>query len=212
LRGRFITFEGGEGVGKTTQIQRIFDRLAAGGRRAVTTREPGGTARAEQLRSILLDRADERMPPSCELLLMFAARATHLENLIKPSLESGAWVLCDRFTDATYAYQGGGRGLATCDIDALAGIVHPDLQPDLTILLDAPVETGLGRARDRNGQEGPDRFESERLEFFQRVRAAYLARADAEPERFLVVDATRSPDAVEATILDGIRRRLPEPG
>jgi dTMP kinase len=212
LPGRFITFEGVEGVGKSTQLKRLAAWLTRQGLEVVVTREPGGTSRAERLRELLLERSAEPMPQTCELLLMFAARATHLENLVRPAIERGAWVLCDRFTDATYAYQGGGRGIPAAQIDALVDIVHPHLWPDLTILLDAPVETGLGRARDRNGQEGPDRFESERLEFFQRVRAAYLARADAEPERFLVVDATRSPDAVEATILDGIRRRLPEPG
>ena len=133
MAGRFITFEGGEGVGKTTQLARTAVWLQARGAEVVRTREPGGTPRAERLRSVLLDRDDEPMPESCELLLMFAARATHLANLVQPAINRGAWVLCDRFTDATYAYQGGGRGVPQQDIDALVRIVHPTLQPDLTI-------------------------------------------------------------------------------
>jgi dTMP kinase len=148
----------------------------------------------------LLDRDDEPMPESCELLLMFAARATHLANLVKPAIDRGAWVLCDRFTDATYAYQGGGRGVPHRDIDALVHIVHPALQPDLTILLDAPVATGLARAHARNGGDGPDRFESERREFFERVRSAYLERARREPQRFRIVDATGTVENVERAI------------
>jgi dTMP kinase len=146
LRGRFITFEGGEGVGKSTHTQRAAAWLAARGIEVVTTREPGGSPRAERLRAMLLERGDEPMTASCELLLMFAARATHLATRIEPAIARGAWVLCDRFTDATYAYQGGGRGLPTVHIDALVAIVHPGLQPDLTVLLDAPVETGMARA------------------------------------------------------------------
>ncbi len=200
MRGRFITFEGGEGVGKTTQLARVATWLQARSVQVVCTREPGGTPRAERLRHVLLDRDEEPMPESCELLLMFAARATHLANLVRPSMDRGAWVLCDRFTDATYAYQGGGRGVPRRDIDALVGIVHPDLQPDLTILLDAPVATGLGRAQTRNGADGPDRFEAERREFFERVRSTYLDRAAREPRRFRVVDATGTVDAVERAI------------
>jgi dTMP kinase len=198
--GRFITFEGGEGVGKTTQLRRAAAWLQATGREVVLTREPGGTPRAEQLRKVLLERADEPMPQSCELLLMFAARASHLANLIEPALARGAWVLCDRFTDATYAYQGGGRGLPTADIDALVRIVHPDRQPDLTLLLDAPVDLGLSRARERNGIDGPDRFETERSEFFERVRRCYVARAEREPQRFRVIDAAATPDEVERRV------------
>jgi dTMP kinase len=198
--GRFVTFEGGEGVGKTTQLQRAADWLRAAGVQVVLTREPGGTPRAEQLRRILLERTDEPMPQSCELLLMFAARASHLANLVEPAVARGAWVLCDRFTDATYAYQGGGRGLPTADIDALVQIVHPQRQPDLTVLLDAPVALGMARAHARNGADGPDRFESERTDFFERVRRCYLERAAAEPARFRVVDASRSPDEVEADV------------
>lgn len=200
MPGRFITFEGGEGVGKTTQLQRIAAWLASRGIEVVTTREPGGTPRAERLRAMLLERGDEPMPATCELLLMFAARATHLANWIEPAMARGAWVLCDRFTDATYAYQGGGRGLPAARIDALVAIVHPERQPDLTVLLDAPVQTGMARAGRRNGADGPDRFETERREFFERVRAAYLARAAGEPQRFRVIDATGEIDTIEAAI------------
>jgi len=204
LAGRFITFEGGEGVGKTTQLARTAAWLQGQGLEVVRTREPGGTPRAERLRSVLLDRDDEPMPESCELLLMFAARATHLANLVQPAIDRGAWVLCDRFTDATYAYQGGGRGVPQQDIDALVRIVHPALQPDLTILLDAPVATGLERAHTRNGNDGPDRFESERREFFERVRSTYLERARREPRRFRIVDATGTVENVERAIRSGL--------
>jgi dTMP kinase len=200
MRGRFVTFEGGEGAGKSTQIARAAGWLRARGVEVVLTREPGGTPRAERLRTILLERDAEPMPQSCELLLMFAARATHLENLVRPAIVRGAWVLCDRFTDATYAYQGGGRGLPRGQIDALAGIVHADLWPDLTLLIDLPVEAGLARASSRNGAEGPDRFESEQREFFERVRDTYLERAQAESARFRVIDGSRPIDAVTGAI------------
>jgi dTMP kinase len=201
VAGRFITFEGGEGVGKSTQLDRAAGWLRASGVQVVVTREPGGTPRAELLRQVLLERAeDEPMPPSCELLLMFAARATHLANLVEPAVARGAWVLCDRFTDATYAYQGGGRGVADADIDALVRIVHPGRRPDLTLLLDAPVELGMKRAQARNGAAGPDRFETERSEFFERVRQRYLERAAREPGRFRVIDAGGTPEAVEAKV------------
>ena len=196
----FITFEGGEGVGKSTQLQRAASWLRGRGIDVVVTREPGGTPRAERLREVLLERGDEPMPPSCELLLMFAARSTHLANCIEPAVARGAWVLCDRFTDATYAYQGRGRGLREADIDALVGIVHPARQPELTLLLDAAVEIGMTRAGHRNGAAGPDRFETERRDFFERVRAAYLARAAREPQRFHVIDAAADIDTVEASI------------
>jgi dTMP kinase len=200
LRGRFITFEGGEGVGKSTQLNLAAGWLRSSGLEVVVTREPGGTPRAEQLRKVLLERNDEPMPQACELLLMFAARASHLANLIEPALARGAWVLCDRFTDATYAYQGGGRGIPESDIDALVRIVHPHRQPDLTVLLDAPVTTGMARARERNGADGPDRFEAERIDFFERVRQCYLARAAREPDRFRIVDAQGAIGAVELTV------------
>jgi dTMP kinase len=200
VRGRFITFEGGEGAGKSTQLARAAGWLGGRGVEVVVTREPGGTPRAERLREILLERSAEPMPGSCELLLMFAARASHIENLIRPAVRRGAWVLCDRFTDATYAYQGGGRGVPKAQIDALVDIVHPDLAPDLTLLLDLPVEAGLARARQRNGAGGPDRFESEQRGFFERVRASYLERAKREPRRFRVVDAAGGVDDVETQV------------
>ena len=200
MQGRFITFEGGEGVGKSTQIRRAAAWLEAAGVEVVLTREPGGTPRAEQLRRILLERTDEPMPQSCELLLMFAARASHLANLIEPAVVRGAWVLCDRFTDATYAYQGGGRGVPTADIDALVRIVHPQRQPDLTVLLDAPIAIGMARARMRNGTDGPDRFEAEHAEFFERVRQNYLQRAAQEPARVRVVDASGDLEHVASAI------------
>jgi dTMP kinase len=204
MHGRFITFEGGEGAGKSTQIARAAEWLRGRGVEVLVTREPGGTPRAERLRAILLERDAETMPQTCELLLMFAARATHLDNLIRPAVRRGAWVLCDRFTDATYAYQGGGRGMPVAQIDALAAIVHPDLQPDLTLLLDLPVPAGLARASHRNGAEGPDRFESEQQAFFERVRETYLERARREPRRFRVVAASGSLDEVA----QGIREAL----
>src|SRR6185503_7513808 len=183
MHGRFITFEGGEGLGKSTQVDRAAAWLRASGREVVVTREPGGTPRAERLR---------------ELLLVFAARATHVANLIAPALARGAWVLCDRFTDASHAYQGGGRGMAHAQIDALARLAHPSLAPDLTVLLDAPVALGLARAGAR--QDSADRFEAERQEFFERVRSAYLERARLEPGRVRVIDAAGTIDEVEAAV------------
>jgi dTMP kinase len=208
VQGRFITFEGGEGVGKSTQIRRAAAWLEAAGLEVVLTREPGGTPRAEQLRRILLEPTDEPMPQSCELLLMFAARASHLANLIEPAVARGAWVLCDRFTDATYAYQGGGRGLPATDIDGLVRIVHPRRQPDLTVLLDAPVAVGMARARVRNGNDGPDRFEAERGEFFERVRLCYLQRAAQDPVRFRIVDASGDLEHVELAVRAALQPML----
>ena len=206
MQGRFISFEGVEGVGKSTQLARCAAWLGDQGVEVVRTREPGGTPRAERLRNLLLERGDEVMPAPCELLLMFAARSTHLENLVRPAVARGAWVLCDRFTDATYAYQGGGRGLPERDIDSLVAAVHPGFWPDLTVLLDAPVDAGLARAHERNGADGPDRFETERREFFERVREAYLVRASREPQRMRVVDASGSVDAVA----QGVRALITE--
>jgi dTMP kinase len=211
VRGRFITFEGGEGAGKSTQLARAAGWLGERGVEVVVTREPGGTPRAERLRGILLERSAEPMPGSCELLLMFAARASHLENLVRPAVRRGAWVLCDRFTDATYAYQGGGRGVPTAQIDALVGIVHPDLEPDLTLLLDLPVEVGLARARQRNGAGGPDRFETEQRGFFERVRATYLERAARESRRFRVIDASGGVAEVETQVQHALAALLGHP-
>jgi dTMP kinase len=197
-RGLFVTFEGIEGVGKSTQIALAAQFLRARGEDPLVTREPGGTPLAERIRDIVLSPAQEALPDTAELLLMFAARAVHLANLVLPALAASRPVLCDRFTDASYAYQGAGRGLGQDRIAALEGIVQGTLRPDLTILLDAPVEQALARARSRGS--AVDRFDLERAEFFTRVRDAYLARARAEPKRFAVVDASLDLDQVRAAI------------
>lgn len=186
--GRLITLEGLEGVGKSTNMDFIQRKLQDAGIDVDVTREPGGTPLAEKIRDLVLDTADESLPDLCELLLIFAARSAHLENRIRPALDHGRWVLCDRFTDATYAYQGGGRGLPLEIIASLEDLILSGLRPDLTILLDTPVEIGLQRIRERGGT---DRFESQHLEFFQRAREVYLSRAQQEPERYVVVDASR---------------------
>jgi dTMP kinase len=195
-QGRFLTVEGIEGVGKSTQVARLSAALEMRGVGHVVTREPGGTPLAEKIRQLVLMEHEEPLAPSAELLLMFAARAVHLGNLIEPNLAAGRWVVCDRFTDATFAYQGGGRGLDSNYIRQLELMVQGRRRPDLTFLLDAPVDLALERARQRNGAAHADRFESERLEFFLRVRSAYLKRAAAEPKRIVVLDAAQSPDAV----------------
>ncbi|MET0533602.1 MAG: dTMP kinase [Steroidobacter sp.] len=208
-RGKFITIEGGEGVGKSTQIVALRDLLAARGIEVVFTREPGGTRRAERIRELLLETTDETMPSICELLLVFAGRSTHIENVIRPALERGAWVVCDRFTDATYAYQGGGRGVAREQIATLEKLVQRELQPDLTLLLDAPLDISSARASARNAAAGSsDRFEREQREFFERVRAAYLDRARAEPNRFVLIDASASMDVVTQSVRHAIETRL----
>ena len=193
-KGKFITFEGIEGVGKSTNIAHFTKILEEHGVEVLTTREPGGTPMAERIRAMVAEHGDEPLPDIAELLLIFAARSLHVSNLIEPALNAGTWVVCDRFTDSSRAYQGGGRGLPLEDVDRLADWVHGDIWPDLTVLLDAPIETGLARA-ERRGQ--PDRFESERAEFFGRVRQAYLELARAEPERFVVVDASRDLESVK---------------
>ncbi len=189
-KGRFVTLEGIEGAGKSTVAAALETWLARRGQRVLRTREPGGTLLAEQLRTLLLQRGPEQINPAAETLLMFAARAVHVDNLIAPALRDGKWVLCDRFTDATRAYQGAGRGLDRPWIDELERRVLGELQPDRTLLFDLPVTLGLARAAQRKG--APDRFESERAEFFDRVRSAYLALAAAEPARFRVIDAART--------------------
>ncbi|HYN76341.1 MAG TPA: dTMP kinase [Lamprocystis sp. (in: g-proteobacteria)] len=187
-RGRFITFEGIEGAGKSSQIGPLAERLRAHGRSVVTTREPGGSPVAERIRGLLLDRGNSGMDATAELLLVFAARAEHLAKVIEPALAAGYWVLCDRFTDATYAYQGGGRGVDPARIGLLEDLVQGARRPDLTLVFDLPPEVGLARAR---GRGEPDRFESERVSFFDATRAIYLQRAAACPERYRIVDATR---------------------
>jgi dTMP kinase len=208
ITGRFLTIEGIEGVGKSTQVTRLSNALNERGIAHVVTREPGGTPLAERIRAVLLDNVQgETMPPTAELLLMFAARSVHLANLVEPALRAGRWVVCDRFIDATYAYQGGGRRLSADTIGQLETLVLGARRPDLTLLLDAPVEQALGRARQRNAGAAADRFESERAEFFERVRDAYRARAAAEPGRIAVVDASQSADRVAAQILELLRAR-----
>lgn len=209
IPGRFLTIEGIEGVGKTTQIARLSEALRERGISHVVTREPGGTPLAERIRDIVLNARDEILPPKAELLLMFAARAVHLQNLVEPNLKAGRWVLCDRFTDATFAYQGGGRGMGADDIRVLETMVQGTRRPDLTVLLDAPVEQALQRARQRNAgaAAAADRFESERAEFFERVQGAYRARAAAEPGRIASIDASDSADLVAAGILALLKAR-----
>jgi dTMP kinase len=205
--GRFLTIEGIEGVGKTTQLARLSKGLTDRGIAHVVTREPGGTPLAERIRDLVLNAREESLPPTGELLLMFAARAVHLHNHIEPELLAGRWVICDRFTDATYAYQGGGRGMDCNHIRQLEAMVQGARRPDLTLLLDAPVEQGMQRARQRNAGAAADRFESERAEFFERVRDAYRSRAAAEPNRIAVIDAGRSADRVAADILHELQAR-----
>jgi dTMP kinase len=207
-RGKFITIEGSEGVGKTTQIAALRDSLQQRGFEVIVTREPGGTPRAERIRELLLTPTDEPMPMTCELLLMFAARATHIENLIRPALERGAWVVCDRFTDATYAYQGEGRGVRRDEIASLERFVQEELRPDLTVLLDAPIEIGAARAAARDGNGPRDRFEQERRDFFERVRNSYLERARSQPGRIAVIDATADRESVRQAILAEVEIRL----
>jgi dTMP kinase len=197
-RGRFITLEGIEGAGKSTVARHILSWLKARNLPAVLTREPGGTPLAERVRALVLTPDGEALPADAEMLLMFAARSIHLANLIRPALARGEWVICDRFTDATRAYQGGGRGLDRLAIESLASLVHADLTPDLTLLLDLPVQVGLARAQARRGQT--DRFEQERGPFFERVRTAYLELAREQAQRFCVVDAARELPQVEAAV------------
>jgi dTMP kinase len=205
MPGKFITIEGGEGAGKSTMMQRVAAWLGAHGHRVVQTREPGGTDLAEKVRDILLDKNTVGLSGQAELLLVFAARAQHLAELIRPALQRGETVLCDRFTDATWAYQGGGRGLPREDIATLERLVHGDLQPDLTLLLDVPVEEGLQRASRRSAT---DRFEKESAEFFERVRRVYLDRAATAPERFALIDASGSLETVWPQVESILRERI----
>ncbi|MEZ5528609.1 MAG: dTMP kinase [Porticoccaceae bacterium] len=194
---QFITVEGGEGVGKTTNMAFIRQWLSQNGIPFIATREPGGTPFAEDIRTLLLAPREEPVDENTELLLMFAARAQHLAQVIRPALERGDWVLCDRFTDATYAYQGGGRGVAMEKIARLENLVQGTLRPNLTLLLDIPIEQGMARANNRGA---PDRFEREKLSFFNAVRGCYLDRAAAEPERYRIVDAGQPLELVQRDI------------
>ncbi|MFB2763629.1 MULTISPECIES: dTMP kinase [Marinobacter] len=196
-RGRFITFEGTEGVGKSTQLENAANTLKDLGVDFIVTREPGGTPMAENIRELLLSPREEPVHETTELLLMFAARAQHLHNRILPALDKGQWVLCDRFTDATFAYQGGGRGVPAERIALLESLVQGEVRPDHVILLDAPVETGMARAKKRGEL---DRFEQETLAFFQRIRDTYLARATAMPGNYHVVNAALPLEQVSASV------------
>jgi len=195
-RGLFITLEGGEGAGKSTSLAFVREFLEQAGRRVLVTREPGGTPLGEKIRELLL-HGRANMDVDTELLLMFAARAEHLARVIRPALANGAYVVCDRFTDATYAYQGGGRGVPEARIRILEDWVQQGLRPDLTLLLDIPVEQGLERAGQRSA---PDRFEREKIDFFERVRNCYLAAAASEPQRIRVIDAACDIPQVQAQL------------
>ncbi|HUO20737.1 MAG TPA: dTMP kinase [Steroidobacteraceae bacterium] len=197
--GRFVTLEGIEGAGKSTIAKFALAWLTRRGIPGRLTREPGGTPLAERIRQIVLERGGETLSPLAETLLMFAARELHLKNVIRPALERGEWVICDRFTDATRAYQGSGRGVDAQLIETLAAAVHADLAPDCTLLLDLPVQLGLGRARAREAGAA-DRFEAETVAFFERVRAGYLELARRDPRRFQVLDATAALAAVEERV------------
>ena len=203
-RGRFITLEGGEGVGKSTNLQYIQQLLLEQQLDVVVTREPGGTELAEKIRQLLLETHAETITEKAELLLVFAARAQHIQHVILPALQQGRWVLSDRFTDATYAYQGGGRGMDMQTIAWLESSVQGDLRPDLTLLLDAPLDIGMSRAQKRGKL---DRFESEQRDFFERVRQAYLKRAGQDQERYKIIDAGLRLNEVQLQIkqaLDGL--------
>ncbi len=203
MTGRFITFEGLDGAGKTTQVRAVAEALGGRGIEVAMTREPGGTRLGERLREILL--GGEPIIPDAELLLLFAARADHIATRIGPALGRGAWVLCDRFTDASYAYQGGGRGIPAERISVLESWVQSGLRPDLTIFLDLPVEMSLSRISGELFRETRDRFEREHLEFFERVRGAYLERCRRHPDRYRLIDARLDVPDVTCAILDALR-------
>ena len=203
--GKFITVEGGEGVGKSTNTDLLRALLEARGIDVVVTREPGGTELGEKLRSVLLSPTAQPPVAMAELLLIFAARAQHLETVIEPALTVGKWVLCDRFTDATYAYQGWGRELDQGAITALEQLVQGERRPDLTVLLDMDPSEGLLRARERAAL---DRFEQEELAFFDRVRSGYLARAKVEPSRWMIIDASKTLDVVKTALSDAFNQWL----
>lgn len=205
-RGLFITLEGTEGVGKSTNLEFIRTYIEANNIPLVVTREPGGTPLAEEIRELLLAKRDEKVDDLAELLMVFAARAQHFHRVIEPALAAGKWVLSDRFTDATYAYQGGGRGIDLNTITTLETLVQGERRPDLTIILDVDVEVGLTRAGNRAEL---DRFESEAVAFFERVRAAYLERAAQAPNRYAIVDAGKTLDEVQQQLVSVLQTLLP---
>ena len=205
-RGRFITFEGGEGAGKSTQVQRLAARLEAGGREVVRTREPGGSPGAESIRDIVLRGDADRWSPTTETLLMYAARRDHIERVIRPALARGAWVVCDRFADSTRAYQGAAGGVDPQFITALETFILEETRPDLTLVFDLPASVGLERAHARAGAEM--RFESKGMAFHERLRAGFQAIAAAEPARCTVIDATATMDGVEVAVWTAVEARL----
>ena len=205
-RGKFITLEGGEGVGKSTNLRFITDWLKEQGIDFVQTREPGGTPLAEELRELLLSKREEAVDPTAELLMVFAARAQHLARVIEPALRRGEWVICDRFTDATYAYQGGGRELDRGLIAQLEQTVQGDLRPDRVLLLDLDPEIGLARAASTGAA---DRFESEQRHFFERVRAAYRQRVEADPARYAIIDASQPLEQVQQQLAAELTHLIP---
>ena len=197
-RGKFLTIEGTEGVGKSTNLAFVRDWLQAKGIEVIVTREPGGTPFAEEVRALLLAKRDESVNETAELLLVFAARAQHLAQIIKPALARGAWVLSDRFTDATYAYQGGGRGIPKKIIEQLEALVLPKFKPDYTLIFDAPADIGLQRVEARKAAQ--DRIEQEKIDFFERVRQSYLANAALDPKRYRIIDASKPLIEVQAAV------------
>ena len=204
--GRFLAIEGVDGAGKSTQVPKVHEWLRRNGVKTLVTREPGGTPLGESLRALLLDPRFTGMSTSAELLVMFAARAEHLEKRIFPALAAGVWVLCERFTDATFAYQGGGRDADPKRIAALEEAVQGDVRPDLVLVLDVPVEVGLERSARRSAA---DRFERESIAFFRRVRDVYLARAAEHPERYVVIDASAEAETVTRRMVEAISERFP---
>ncbi len=212
-RGRFVTLEGGEGAGKSTQARRLVEALAARGIRAIATREPGGSPRAEEIRGVILSGSAARLGPLAEALLFSAARADHLAATIRPALARGDWVVCDRFADSTRAYQGAAGGLDEAVVNALERIVVVDTRPDLTIILDVPAQTGLARAVARRGKgEAVDRFEGEDIAFHEALRQGFLAIARKDPKRCVVIDAERDEDAVATAIIAMVEERLLQTG
>jgi len=208
IRGRFITFEGGEGSGKSTQIRILADRLAAAKLRAIVTREPGGSPGAEIIRHLVLSGMGKLLGPEAETLLFVAARDDHAHAVIKPALEQGIWVLCDRFSDSTRAYQGTLGHVDPRVLNAMERVTIGDLKPDLTVILDVPVEIGMQRAAARRGAAAPDRFEAEDIDFHQKLRDAYRRIAEAEPQRCALIDANADANTVAAKVWTTLRERL----
>jgi dTMP kinase len=207
-RGKFISFEGGEGSGKSTQIKLLADRLAAARLRAIVTREPGGSPGAEIIRHLVLSGMGKLLGPDAETLLFAAARDDHVHTVIQPALNQGTWVLCDRFSDSTRAYQGRLGNVAPGVLNAMQRVTIGDLKPDLTIILDVPVEVGLKRAAARRGAGAPDRFEAEDIKFHQELRDAYRQIAAEDPNRCVLIDATPNPDVVAAQVWTVLRDHL----